>query len=397
MMKRVLASLVAIGMATQLAGCTSSGPKEETDAATSPDASEFSDESKGDFTDGVKNAEGGDAVKPPGDVAAAPVDGAGENLDLDAPVDAPADTAAASPTPDKGGDLSLEDADPEHEFPENVAQAPPSTDAPPADAQAAAPAPTDEQLFAAKPSDEAKPQDATAQAAPEPPLAAEAKPVRAVVFAPLMKVKDQPFSQKGALLNRVYISRQTDTWKGVSAKVYGSDKAKDLKRWNPGIASRALKVGDKVYYNSPKDPSDNSRMLSYYEEQGTPAQVYTTKDGDNLRKVGKDLLGDKDSWKELWVTNRDLASKGALPAGVDVKYWNDAAGAGAPAQTMASQQPPADGSDWHDGSAANIASSECSTTSAATTSYSCGDHPDARSSASASTCSTRCSQKSSKG
>jgi hypothetical protein len=161
-----------------------------------------------------------------------------------------------------------------------------------------------------------------------------------VAYAPLQKVKDQPFSQKGALLNRVYIARQHDSWKSVSEKIYGMNNSPKLKSWNPGIAGRGLKVGDKVYYNSPKDSSDGARMLNYYEEAGIPPQSYVSKDGDNLRQVGSQLLGDKNSWKELWVTNRDLASKGALPAGIDIKYWPDGAAPGAPAQALAGNNPP---------------------------------------------------------
>ena len=254
--------------------------------------------------------------------AAAPPAGDGlaveENLDLDAP-----------DGKKKGDAVAGNEGDPEKEFPESVAQAPPSVDGPPPSAESSPPV-TDDRLFAAQAETDKSGEPPPAGAAPDAGAAAEPKAAPAasgpVMYAPLLKVKDQPFTQKGALLNRVYVARQTDNWKNVSQKLYGTNRAKDLKKWNSGIAARPLRVGDKVYYSSPKDPSDNARMLTFYEEQGMAAQTYAAKDGDNLRKVGQQLLGDKNSWKELWITNRDLASKGALPGGTEIKYWPDTAG-----------------------------------------------------------------------
>ena len=39
--------------------------------------------------------------------------------------------------------------------------------------------------------------------------------------------------------------------------------------------------------------------------------------------VSETLLGDKDSWKEVWATNPHVESKDYIPAGIDLKYWTD--------------------------------------------------------------------------
>lgn len=146
------------------------------------------------------------------------------------------------------------------------------------------------------------------------------------------KIKDVPFQQGGQLMNTVYVGRADDTWGGVSTKIYGNaDHAKELKKANPSLASREVKVGDKIYYNSPNRPQDGEKLLTYYEDSGVPAQTYTAKAGDNIRTVGKELLGNQNSWKELYATNLGVESKGELAEGTELRYWAKDAQAAAPA------------------------------------------------------------------
>ncbi len=140
---------------------------------------------------------------------------------------------------------------------------------------------------------------------------------------PLQKIKDAPYTQSGVLLNTVYIGRPGDTVSSVSMKVFGADRSADLKAANSFLKRREVKVGDKIYYNSPKRPQDGERMLTYYEDNGIPAQSYVSKAGDNIRTVSATLLGDKDSWKEVWATNLAVESKGDLPEGTELRYWMD--------------------------------------------------------------------------
>jgi LPXTG-motif cell wall-anchored protein len=149
----------------------------------------------------------------------------------------------------------------------------------------------------------------------------------------LLKVKDATYREGDQLINAVYVARPKDSYKSISSMIYGSeDKVKDLKAANPGI--KKVKTGQKIYYNSPKRATDESKIMNYYEESGMPAETYVTKKGDNLKKLSKGLLGFPDAWKEIWMTNASVESKEKLNEGTEIKYWKDAAG-GAPAQQMA--------------------------------------------------------------
>jgi hypothetical protein len=328
MTKRLIILFLALGLMThQLTGCSSSDSKDDGSAAASNDDS-FSDESNGDFAsdDSAKEGEkSADAEKPPED----------EGKDIAASDDSAkaADGAAKDGAKDE---LSLDDEG----LPEDVAAnsgdpaaapppaAPETPAAPPAEApveqqasQQPATPPTDDGVFK-----DQTPQVAAAPApapAPETPApVADAAPVAPKVFAPLQKIKSEPYSKNGANINRVYLVRDGDgTLKAVSQKLYGKNRTKDLKAWNPGIHN-SVKAGDKVYYESPKDPAD-THMLTYYEDIGQAPSIYTSKDGDNIRKVSKDLIGGSNSWKEVWATNPSVESKGDIPAGLQIKYWGD--------------------------------------------------------------------------
>lgn len=316
-------------MAGHLSGCAMGGSSDEDAAATGDET--FAEESSGDFAEGEAPADGEEA---PADGEVAEGDAApAEGDDLESEV-AEAGADAAPGEDDLGGDdlaiegedelagdlaaegddeLSLDD---EGGLPTEVAgnEGPPIIDEPPTAA------PTDAPVFA--------------ETAPEAPV--DAAPAEPKAWAPLKKMKTAAFDAGGANLNRVYVARPGDTKQGVAEKLYGDKKrAKDLSKWN-GFLSRGVKTGDKIYYSSPTNPTDTN-MMTYYEDVGVPAQNYVTRDGDNIREVAKTLLGDKESWKEIWVTNQDIESKGDLAAGLNIRYWPEGS---APAPIMAGTETP---------------------------------------------------------
>jgi hypothetical protein len=166
-------------------------------------------------------------------------------------------------------------------------------------------------------------------AANNPPPAEEAPKPK----TPLQKVKEMPYKEGEILVNAVYLARPGDNYKKISQMIYGDDsKVAELKKINPGM--KAVKPGNKVYYNSPKRPTDDSRMMNYYEDMGMASKTFIAKEGDDLKKISKDLLGYPEAWKEIWATNA-IDSKGKIPAGTELRYWE---GASADASTL----PPAD-------------------------------------------------------
>lgn len=138
---------------------------------------------------------------------------------------------------------------------------------------------------------------------------------------PLQKVVAAPYKRGSKNINAVYVAREGDTVSSVSMKVFGEDRSAELKKDNPTLARREMKVGDKVYYTSTKRPEDESSMLTYYEDMGLTPEVYLSQPGDNIRTVAQNLLGNKDSWKEIWSLNPDVESKGELPEGTRLRYW----------------------------------------------------------------------------
>lgn len=340
--KRLLISLLAIGMAGHLTGCAMGGSSDESSA----DGGEtFAEESAGDFEEGSEVAEGEEAPaegeestevvegeEAPADDMSTEVadsaegDAAGDDMAL-------GDEAAAGDVAANDDDeLSLDD---EEGLPSDIAsndmaaEPAPVIEEPPT-------APTDAPVF----SDNAT--DAPVDSGTE--VAASA-PVESSGWVPVKKVKSMAFSAGGTNLNRVYLARAGETRPEIAQKIYGDkSRSKDLLKWN-GFLSRGVKVGDKIYYSSPTNPTDTN-MMTYYEDVGIPAQNYVSRDGDNIREVSKTLLGDKDSWKEVWATNPDIESKGDIAAGLNVRYWSSDAAAAphAPvlAQNPADVAPPAD-------------------------------------------------------
>ncbi len=162
-----------------------------------------------------------------------------------------------------------------------------------------------------------KPLDATSSPSmsdPSPVPIAESKPK-----ASLQKVEAAPMTRDGILLNAVYIARPGDNYKKISSLIYGNpSKQKELKKANSSISKP--KPGDKIYYNSPVRSTDDTKLLTYYEDAGMAPEIYVAKEGDDLKKVSKSILGYDHAWKEIWETN-SVDSKGALTAGTELRYW----------------------------------------------------------------------------
>lgn len=318
MQKHKTLLLICVLAAISLGGCTSKKAAEE---QTETEAAELTGESAGGD---VAASEGGEATVD---------DLGGDELSPDEQL-----------SDDTGGDLSAQEAAPTEDPNAAPSDLPPDQAAnePPPDALAEKP------LEEAGPTPEpTAPTDPTAEPAPvEDPMAMgtteEAPPVEEKKVLPLRKIADMPYEQGGVLVNTVYLARKGDTLEGISNKIYGNNsKIKELVKLNPTFKNRDVKVGDKVYYNSPQRPTDSSKLLTYYEDMGLAPQTYVANKPENLREVAKTLLGDKNSWKEIWSTNLDLDSKDQLAEGTQFKYWADVAAAPTePVMDQAALSPP---------------------------------------------------------
>lgn len=246
-----------------------------------------------------------------------------------------------------GGDMIAENAEdlapgdlsetPSADSTEIAASEPPadtfaSNDAPAADMGGDTPPPPAEYGSDMGGSTDMAASEPTEPATPEPAMEEAPKPV-----ASLKKVVSQPYKQGKTLVNAYYIVRDGDTAESISQKVFAStDHVKELCRVNAYNCGRGLKAGDKMYYNSPQRPNDDTVVKSFYEDAGVQPQFYTAKQGDNIRRVGKDILGHDRSWMELWATN-EVDSKGDLDEGTQLRYWPTSEIA---APALAANEPP---------------------------------------------------------
>jgi hypothetical protein len=57
---------------------------------------------------------------------------------------------------------------------------------------------------------------------------------------------------------------------------------------------------------------------------------YSAREGENIREISQSLLGHPRSWMEVWASNLEIESKGALEAPYQIRYWE-----GAPARPAA--------------------------------------------------------------
>lgn len=368
-MKKLMSIVACLALALHLGACSSSESKEEAASPTPDDAA--IEAAPGEGVEAVA-PEGGEAApvaegEVPPDPMAPPPEGApaeqalGEAPPADAaatadagappadPMAPPADAGAGvdpmAPPPDMaaGGEAppAMEQLPPP---PTDMAPPPDSLAPPPADIAggsnsgvgldlggAGSPPPSAPLL---PPSDVGS-TDMAGTPPSEPP--AEQKPK---IIASLKKVEAAPFQKAGMLMNAVYVARPGDDYKSISQMIYGdAGKSSDLKKGNPAIKS--VRPGDKIYYNSPQRPTDDQRVLTFYEDQGISPEVYISQEGDNLKKIAKSLLDYPNAWKEIWVTNQ-VESKGALPAGTELRYWKGAgkvASADAPAAETAPAMP----------------------------------------------------------
>lgn len=140
-------------------------------------------------------------------------------------------------------------------------------------------------------------------------------------LVPVQKMAASPFNRAGILLNTLYIVREGDTLQSIKDKIYGSNSSANLQQLNPTIKPNNLKVGEKIYYNSPNRPNDNSRMMFYYDDVGAQAQYHEIRSGQSIRKVAQDLLGHPRSWMEVWATNPDVESKWAVSKNHNLRYF----------------------------------------------------------------------------
>lgn len=148
-------------------------------------------------------------------------------------------------------------------------------------------------------------------------------------LVPVQKMASAPFNRAGILLNSLYIVRPGDTINSIKEKIYGSGSSANLVQLNPSLKPNNLKVGEKVYYNSPNRPNDSSRMMYYYDDVGMQAQYYEIQSGQSIRKVAQDLLGHPRSWMEVWATNPDVESKWTVSRSHNLRYFPEG-GAAAP-------------------------------------------------------------------
>lgn len=156
-------------------------------------------------------------------------------------------------------------------------------------------------------------------------------------FVPVQKMKDYPFRRSGILLNALYIVRQGDTMSAIKEKIYGPGSSANLAQLNPTLRPNNLKVGEKVYYNSPNRPNDESKLLFYYEDAGMMPQFRDIASGESIRAVSEELLGHSRSWMEIWATNPELtnAEKWTVTQSHKLRYFP--AGAEAPGLAMNTQ------------------------------------------------------------
>lgn len=220
-------------------------------------------------------------------------------------------TAAAEPSASDAAALDSTDAA------ALDAPAPADPNAPPPPPDEMAPPPTEVAQGETPPAEQQTDLFGTGTADAATPPAEEAPAPKKL---PIAKIKDAPFKKGGQLLNTVYIARDGDTLDGISQKLFGEDRSKQLLKANP-ILKRGVRTGDKVYFNSPNRPDDRERMLTVYEDQGLPPSTYVTKDGDTLRSLAQEWYGSEASYKELYSINRGLTSTRDVPSGTEIQYW----------------------------------------------------------------------------
>ncbi|MCC7405139.1 MAG: hypothetical protein IT288_12140 [Bdellovibrionales bacterium] len=352
-MKKFLTLLVPIFLVFGFSGCTSSDI--ESDEAAEAKATDGSDEGMADEGGGEElvegSEEGGGEADGGDDLAADDSSEGGDDLAVDEPESGDEGKSGESEFADSSdvGEKMTEDGFTDDGFAEEAGAESDDMLADEGDAPAESekadtepsieptPEPTSTADVEEKPSTITEEDTAASSESSETPE----EPVEPKPKVSLKKIPTTPWKSGGMLLNAVYVARADDkNMKSVSQKIYGTNKSKDLLKANPSLQGRSLKVGDKIYYNSPQRPTDETQLLTYYEDNGLTPEIYTAQEGDNIRTVAQKLLGHENSWKEVWSTNADVESKGDLAAGTQLRYW--AAGTVAAAPPPSADAPPAD-------------------------------------------------------
>ncbi len=325
---KLLSLLLILGLMVNTTGCTSSNDEstdvEAADADSQLEGEETADASAEEGSEEVseESAEGEEVVEEGDDFAA------DEEVVADTGEEEVVEEGAAEESA-PSTDVATEElpADTMEEGSAIVAEDGTTTEGTElADGSVSDSAPTEEASF-----------DNSASETPTDTAAAETSSYEeAPKFIPVKKIADAPFNKNGLLLNTVYIARPGDDLSGISQKIFGNDQTAVLTQANPNL-SNGVKVGDKIYYNSPKRPQDAERMMTYYEDNGLAPTSYVAKSGDNIRVISKNLLGDQGSWKEVWATNMAVDSKDELAEGTELRYWPEGS---AVAPTMAETAPP---------------------------------------------------------
>lgn len=303
MMKKIVLVL-ALGLFTlNYTACTSGDSSTDEAVSSEAAATDAGSEDVQSATDAV------DAEAKSNDVAQTqtsetlPEDSIGEPLDS---------TQSKDTTQPKDSDVTLLDDKPaENTQPAESTQP----------AQAATEPKVESNTTPAMPAEPSAPPQNVTELTPATEAAAPAQEKPKAVPASLQKVATKPWKVGKTWFNAVYFARPGDTLKSISKNIYGSNKSAILKKGNPYLASRGVKPGDKVYYNSPKRPDDSENMQSFYEENGVSPEVYVSKAGDDIKKISKELLGYDNAWKEVWASNLSVESKGELPEGTELRYW----------------------------------------------------------------------------
>lgn len=247
-------------------------------------AEEDVEEGEEGFEEGEQVAEGEEAAEGEGDVAAA-----------EAPEEQAADPAAE--------EMAAEPPPPEE--PQDVAEDTPAEEG-------------GDDLFAEGESGEAGDDVASGDGAEAFDDGGAAAPVVRKSFA--NHIKNEAFENNGQLLNTVYIARSGDTVESISEKLFGSgDQVDTLVSANPKL-SRGVKTGDQVYFNSPNRTEDTT-MMSVYEDMGNAPQTYVTKKGDTLGSLASEWYGDPLSYKEIFAFNKSLGTPDSLDEGTELIYW----------------------------------------------------------------------------
>ncbi len=158
----------------------------------------------------------------------------------------------------------------------------------------------------------------------------------------LKKIKSSPYEKAGFLVNAVYIARKGDTIESVTQKIFTSDESAQLYAINTYLKNRQqLKIGNKIYYQSPRRSQDNTKILFYFEDIQAEPKYYRVEKGQNIRKVAAELLGSVGgSWKEIWATNPQLVSKNVVGESVEIKYWTKVSAPAEDSDNMVAESPP---------------------------------------------------------